>query len=153
MKNELSADEIRLITVLRQNAREKLTSISRKIQLPISTIHEKIKRYSGGIIKRHTILLDHAMLGYPIKTHTMLKIDNGEKAKIIESMLKNRHIDNISRINNSFDIMMDGVFRSLNEAEEFFEKMQSEHKIRKLETYYVLDEIKREGFMTNELLY
>ena len=149
MRDTLSADELRLVAVLRSNAREKLTDISRKIKLPVSTIHEKLKKYSGDLIKRHTILVDFSQMGYPIKTHSLIKVDKLDKTAMLEALIRHRNVDGVSRINNSYDFLLDAYFSSLSESEEFFEKLEGEYKIKKIDTYYILDEMKREGFMMN----
>ena len=73
--NTLSINEKKLITHLRNDSREKLTVLSRKINMPVSTIHEKIKKYKGNIINKSTILLNATYLGFPLRTHTILSVD------------------------------------------------------------------------------
>jgi len=150
--NTLSAREKKLITHLRNDSREKLTTLSRKINMPVSTIHEKIKKYQGTIINKSTILLNSSQIGFPLKTHTILSVHKDHKAELIDFLNKSMNVNNLFRINNGFDVIFDAYFENINKSEEFFEDLEEAHKVKKRDTFYILEEVKREGFMSNVFL-
>jgi DNA-binding Lrp family transcriptional regulator len=59
-------------------------------------------------------------------------------------------VNNLYKINNGFDFLIEGVFKSVQEAESFIDNIEENFEFRKLEVYYVTEEIKREGFMANK---
>jgi len=151
MRQNISNEDLQILCELRSNAREKLTTMSRRTKMPVSTIHERMKRWKDDFVLRYTVLLDFTKLGYPIKTKSMLKIDKSQRNEITEFLAKNRNINSVFKINNTYDLIVDACFRNMNDAENFFMDMEENYKIKKRDTYYVLQEIKREGFMTNAL--
>ena len=63
----ISKKELKIISEFRKNARENLTCASRKLGIPVSTIYDRLKKYSGNLITRHTAILDFKKLGFGIK--------------------------------------------------------------------------------------
>ena len=56
--------ELLIMSHLRENSRKNLTKISKETKIAVSTIFDKIKKYEGGIIKKHTCILDFTKLGF-----------------------------------------------------------------------------------------
>ena len=46
--------------------------MSKRLKIPISTIYDKLKKYDGNIIKKHTAILDFEKLGFGIKVMQQL---------------------------------------------------------------------------------
>lgn len=129
---------------LRMNGREKLTTLSRTLRIPVSSIFEKIKR--SDCINRFTVLLDHSKMGFRCTTHTTLKVNKTQKEEI-RSFLKNHpNTNNLFRINNGYDFIVEGVFEDMQKAEEFLEELHN-FDIVEEKTHYILEEIGREKFM------
>jgi DNA-binding IclR family transcriptional regulator len=55
---------LQLLTHLRENSREKLTSISKKNNIPISTLFDLLKELQGGLVTKSTVLLDYSKLEF-----------------------------------------------------------------------------------------
>ncbi len=148
----LSKKELLLMTYLRQNARETLTKLSRKTNVPISTIYDKLKQYENDIIKKHTSLLDFNRLGYTTRATIMLKVDKEIKIDIREFLTNSRSINSIFKINNGFDFLLEGVFKEIKELEDFLDRLDEKFKIKNKQVYYIIEDIKREGFMADPTL-
>ena len=137
---------------LRQNARETLTKLSRKTNVPISTIYDKLKQYENDIIKKHTSLLDFNRLGYTTRATIMLKVDKEIKMDIREFLTNSRSINSIFKINNGFDFLLEGIFKEIKELEDFLDRLDEKFKIKNKQVYYIIEDIKREGFMADPTL-
>ncbi len=48
--------DLSVLAKLRQNARERLTKMSRKTSIPVTTLYNKIKTLESSIVKKHTSL-------------------------------------------------------------------------------------------------
>ena len=59
--------ELLILSQFRKNARENLTTTSRRIHVPISTLHDRLKKYEGKVIQRHTSILNFGEIGYNLK--------------------------------------------------------------------------------------
>ncbi len=144
----MNEKDLLLLTHLRQNARETLTKLSRKTNIPISTIYEKLKTYNRDIIKKHTSLIDFSKLGYNARVEVMLRVDKENRDEIRDFLSRKSCINSIFKINNGYDFLVEGIFRNIQEVEDFLELVEDRFKIKQKQVYYIVDEIKREGFMT-----
>jgi len=144
----LSQKDLLLLTNLRQNARETLTKLSRKTSMPISTIYDKLKLFYGDIIKKHTSILDFTKLGYNARINIMLRVDKEQREQVKDFLARKDCINSVFKINNGYDFLAEGVFKDIREVEDFLEMLEDKFKIKSKQIYYVVDEVKREGFMT-----
>ncbi len=144
----LNQKDILLLSFLRKNARETLTRLSRKTNIPISTIYDKLKLYNGDIIKKHTSIIDFAKLGYNARVNIMLRVDKEQKREIKDFLARKDCINSVFKINNGFDFLVEAIFKDIREVEDFLEIMEDKFKIKNKQVYYIVDEVKREGFMT-----
>jgi len=134
---------------LRQNARLKLSKISRKTGIAISTIHDQLKAQKDNLIKKYTTLLDFEKLGYNAKLSFAISVSPDDKQKLRDFLLKNHKINSLYAINNGFDFLAEGIFKQIREAEQFVEKIEQEFEIKDKEVHYIVDELKQETFLSN----
>jgi len=147
--DNLNAKDLMLLSQLRKNAREKLTTISRRTQMPVSTIHEKLKGYNLGVVKKHTVLLDFPKLGYQCRAKVLVNAPKETKGELKDYLQKHPNINSAYKINNGYTYMLDVVFPTLDDLDQFLEKLESGYDVRDTQTYYIIDELKREGFLTD----
>ncbi|MFO7710778.1 MAG: DUF758 domain-containing protein [Candidatus Woesearchaeota archaeon] len=145
----MNQKDMQIITCLRSNARESLTNMSKKLKIPVSTIYERLRQNGGGLIKKHTSLIDFNELGYSLRANIMLKVNKSCRESLREYMLSHLHVNSLYRINNGFDFLCEGVFRHLKEFEEFLEKLEEKFTIEKVDVHYIIDDLKRECFMSD----
>jgi DNA-binding Lrp family transcriptional regulator len=138
-----------IISLLRQNARETLTNISKKTKIPISTLYDKIKSKNEGTILRHTSLLNFGELGYFARANIMIRGRKEEKDILKEHLLNHFNVNSLYKINNGYDFLMECVFKNLKEVEDFIEKLESDYGIEETKIHYIIDDLKREEFMAN----
>ena len=144
----LAEKELVLISHLRQNARKNLTSISRETGMPVSTIFDKLRKYEGSLITKHTALLDFGKLGFEVKVHIAVKVPKGNREALREYLMKEPAINSVYRINNGYDFMIEAFFRNIKEVHDFVEGMER-FNVKNPEEYYVLEEIKKEAFLAD----
>ena len=144
----INRKDLLIVSNLRRNGRETLTEISKFTGIPVSTIFDRIKNKCFGLIKKNTILIDFNMLGYSIVVHMVLKVNKSEREKLKEYVKKHRHINTAYRINNGYDYLLEGVFKNVKDLEEFLEKLDENFSIEQKQIYHIIDEIKREEFLS-----
>ncbi|MFH1172327.1 MAG: Lrp/AsnC family transcriptional regulator [Nanoarchaeota archaeon] len=65
-----------IISILQENSKLSTRQISKKTQLPITTIHNRIKKMNKeGIIKNYTIVPDYKKIGMSVLAYIFLKVD------------------------------------------------------------------------------
>ena len=138
-----------IISSLRKNAREKLTNISKKIHVPISTIYDRIKLHERTIIKKHTAILDFAKLGYAIRANILLKVNKQYREEIKNHLKNDLVINSVFKINNGYDFLIEVVLRNMKDLSDFVDSLEQKFSIDKIEEFIVIEEVKREGFMSD----
>ncbi len=144
--------ELEILTLLRQDSRKRLTEISKKTGVPVSTIFTRLKSFNGTIIKRFTCMINYEMLGYNLILKMLIKVNPKDRGAVSDYLSRVPSINSVYKISNDYDFIIEGIFRNLGDAESFIEDLDTRHRIRKNMVFYVVDKVKEEGFMTNELV-
>jgi DNA-binding Lrp family transcriptional regulator len=138
---------LQLLMHLRGNSREKLTSISKKTNIPISTLFDMLKELQGGLILKSTVLLDYSKLGYHARAKVFLKVSNENKEKLRNHLKLNSNVNTIYKINNGWSFLIETIHKNIKELDIFLEKLEDNYKIENKQIHYLIDEVKREGFI------
>ena len=147
----LEKKDLLIMSSLRQNARQTLTKMSRKTKIPISTIYDRLKYHEDGLITRHTTLLDFAKLGYTTRATVIIKVPREQREAVRDFLLKSPCVNNLMKINNDFDFFFEVIFREIRDLEAFMEKLEENYRIRTKKVFYVIEELKREGFLSDPM--
>lgn len=147
----LSQKDLKIISNLRQNARMPLTKMSRKTGIPVSTLFDRLKIQENNTIIKHTCLLDFTKLGYNVRTNIMLKVDKQDRDALKEYLVKHSSVNSVYRISNGYEIMIEGIFKEIREVEDFIEIIEEKFKIQNKKSYFVVEDLKKEGFMSRSL--
>jgi DNA-binding Lrp family transcriptional regulator len=142
----LNQKDLLLLSFLRDNSREKLTTISRKTGIPISTIFDRLKDFNKKEIRKFSCIVDFSKLGFPIKTKILIKVNSHEREELEKYLNRNEKVNSLFKINNGYNFLIEGIFKSLKESENFVEKLEKRYVIENIQSFYVLNEIKRESF-------
>ena len=78
----LSKTDLLILSYLRKDARIKLTALSRKIGVPISTIYEKLKRFRANGLVRLIALVDYNRLGLSTRVMIAFKVDRDIRGEV-----------------------------------------------------------------------
>ncbi|MBD3309825.1 winged helix-turn-helix transcriptional regulator [Candidatus Woesearchaeota archaeon] len=148
----MNKKDLLIISYLRRNARITLTNISKKTSIAVSTIYDKIKDFEQSLITKHTAILNFNRLGFTTRAIITLSVDKNSREEASQYLRKNGAINTVYKINNGYDFMVEGVFRSIKEAEDLLENMDSRFRIKKRQVYYIIDDIKKEEFMSDPAL-
>jgi DNA-binding Lrp family transcriptional regulator len=148
----LKQTDIRIIAALRQNARETLTNLSKSIKVPISTLYDRLKSHEKSIITKHTTLLDFTKLGFNCRANIMLRTDRENREKLGSYLKAHPVINNLYKINNGYDFMAEGVFENVKELEDFLEDLETKFVLEEKKTHYIIEDIKREEFMSESAI-
>ncbi|MAE13893.1 hypothetical protein CMO92_04975 [Candidatus Woesearchaeota archaeon] len=138
--------ELLILSLVRRNARNSLTDMSKKTRIPVTTIYDKLKEYEGDIIKKHTALIDFKQLGFDVRSQILIKLENEKRELCRVYLLREEHINSVYRINNGFDFMVEGVFVNMKDLNDFCESLE-EFGVVDLKMFFVLEDLKREEFL------
>ncbi len=142
--------DLLLLTHFRKNAREQLTKISKRTNIPVSTIFDKLKNYENKVINKHTCLLNFKGLGYDVRAHLLFKVEKERRVENLNFLTKHESTNNIYRINNGYDYLVEAVFENLSALQDFYDEAE-EYGIRQRQEHFVLEDLQRETFLNGKI--
>jgi len=145
----MNQKDLKIIAHLRQNARMPLTDMSRKTQIPVSTIFDRLKMNESNLIIKHTSLLDFTKLGYNTRANIMLKVNREDKDILKEYLVKHQSVNSVYKINNGYDFMIEGIFKQIKDMEDFLDELDKRFKIEDKKSFFIIEDLKKEAFMSN----
>jgi Lrp/AsnC family transcriptional regulator, leucine-responsive regulatory protein len=141
--------DVEIILHLRNNARKRVTEISRDTKIPATTIYDRVRTHEkSGLIKRYAGLLDFDKLGYPVKTHFAIRVDKDSRKELQSFLQEQPNINSLYKIGYGPDFLFEALFRNFTETEEFVEKLGERFDIKEIQNFHVIEELKKEEFLT-----
>ncbi len=144
MKNS----DLLLLSMLRQDARQTLTEMSRKTRIPISTLYDRLRTQEQNLILKHTTLVDFSKLGYYCRAKIMLTGIKEEREKLRAYLCEHPSTNSLFKINNGYDFLSESVFHNVKEMEDFLEHLESLFSIAEKKIFFVIDDLRRECFLS-----
>ncbi|MBS3128308.1 Lrp/AsnC family transcriptional regulator [Candidatus Woesearchaeota archaeon] len=143
--------DVAILAALRQDGRQKLTQMSKQVNLPISTLYDRLKTHEKNFIQKHASLLNFDALGFQTRAHVLFKVHKEEKEQFMETLQRAPFINSIYKINNGFDFLTECIFRNIHELESFLENLEGKHRIKSKEVYYIIQDVTREQFLADPI--
>lgn len=135
-----------ILTCLRENSREKASSISRKINLSVSAVLERIhKLEQSGVILGYTVITNRKMLGIGMQALMEVSL---EHPKYYESFC--REVSEISQVsccyyvNGDFDFLLRVFARDAEDFEVIHTQIKNIRGVSGTKTYIALRTVKEE---------
>lgn len=148
-KIELDKKDERVLELLKENSKLTTSQISKRIAMPVTTVHNRIKKLEKmGIIKNYTLNLDFKKLGYDIVAFILVTVTyilpSGEKIKQeqVAQQVKKIGAEEVYIITGGTDIIVKVRTHNVEELNDFvIRKLRSIEGIDKTQTMIVLQEI------------
>jgi DNA-binding Lrp family transcriptional regulator len=143
----LKRKDLLILSYLRSNARQRLTSISRRTHIPVTTIYDNVRRYEKRFIIKHASLLDFRKLGFSAKASIALKV-GGSRSELLSYLQDHPNVNSLYRTDSDYDVLVEMVFRESKDVGEFLDGVKSRFQLEKSLVLNVTDDLKREDFMS-----
>lgn len=144
----LSKKDQMVLSYFRKDARASLTSLSKKTAIPVSTLFDKLRKFENDIITKHTSMVNFQKLGFDLRVTIALKVNKDEKPKIQSFLVNHERINSVFQINNGYDFLIEGIFTNMRDFQIFNDQLDK-FQIHQKNEFYILDELKKEGFMSD----
>ncbi len=116
--------DLKIINILKKNARVSFAEIGREIALSPSSIRERIQKLEDlEVIKSYNIKLDHGMLGNVLEVFIMLKIFDGKLKFILSEITTYPEVLEVFRITGPYNIHMRVALRDQLHLQQFIDKL------------------------------
>lgn len=129
-----------------------LTEMSKKAQIPVSTLYERLKKYQNTLIKKNTTLVDFSQLGFSARARVLLKVKKSELEKLREFLMGSNALNELYKVNNGYDFMAEFIFQTMKEMEAYLDMLGDKYGVEKEEVFYIVDELRREEFLSKSNL-
>jgi Lrp/AsnC family leucine-responsive transcriptional regulator len=116
--------DLKIINILKKNARASFAEIGREIALSPSSIRERIQKLEDlEVIKSYNIKLDHGMLGNGLEVFIMLKIFDGKLKFILSEITSYPEVLEVFRITGPYNIHMRVALRDQLHLQQFIDQL------------------------------
>lgn len=99
-----------LIEILRENSRLKTKDISKKVKMPRTTVHHRIKKLEEEkIIKRYTVVPDYSKIGSPVTAFILvsfLPTMDAKQREVAEKISRLKGVYEVHLISGEWDMLL-----------------------------------------------
>lgn len=144
---KLDKTDIDILSALQNDAKINMKELSETLHISKTPIYERIKRLENeGYIKGYVALVDNKMVGLPLVVfcNVSLAVHDDEHIQRFQEEIKGiSEIMECYSTGGIYDFLLKVVLRDLDDYNRFvFEKLTKVHGIVKMQSSFVLGEIK-----------
>ena len=148
---DITKKDLELIGHLRKNARIKVTDLAKKVNIPATTIYEKIRKHEKkGIILKHVAHVDFEKFGYTINIYFAIRVRHEYKEKLMHYLLSHKNINSLFKIDFEYDFLGSAYFRDDKQSNAFFELLYRQFPVLEIVKYHIQQELMTEELLTNQ---
>ena len=141
--------DLKIISLLKENAKLSMQQIAKKTLIPITTVHNRIKKLEkSGIIKGYTINLDDKKLqsisAFILVTvdYKFLKEKNISQYDLARKLKSNELVEQTSMITGESDVILKVRVKNIADLSEFVTNyLRNVQGIERTQTLVILNEI------------
>ena len=106
-----------ILDELKKNSKLSEQKISRKTGIPMTTVHNRIKKLRElGIIETYTLRLNYSKLGRPITAFVLLKTIHGaDQKELLMQISKIPNVYEVAMVTGEFDLLFKARIASMEE--------------------------------------
>ncbi|MEA3342528.1 MAG: Lrp/AsnC family transcriptional regulator [archaeon] len=147
---DINEKDLAILALLKKDAKLKTQEISRRAGMPVTTVHNRIKKLEeNGIITHYCAMVDNKKLGINISAYVMINVEyrtpSGKKisqAKLAKDIKKNSLVDEASIVAGGTDIIIRIHAKNIDELNEFIiNRLRDMDGVANTHTLVVLNEI------------
>ncbi len=144
---QLDKTDVRILQTLQNNAKVNMKELAAELNMTKTPIYERVKRLEDeGYIKSYVALVDNRKVGLPLTVYCNVSLAVHNDEHICRFKEEIREIDEIVEcysIGGIYDFLLKVVVKDLEMYDRFvFEKLTKVHGIVKMQSSFVLNEIK-----------
>ncbi len=147
---KIDATDIKIINSLKKNGKDSYRELSKKLLMPLTTIHNRIRKLeSNGIIKGYSIILNNKKLGKDLAAYILIKADYNSlkhtgttQQQLAEKIKNSLNAEDVALITGFRDIIIKVRCFNIDELNTLITKeLRTIQGIKSTETLVILEEI------------
>ena len=141
--------DMKILELLKTNAKFTTKQISKKVLLPITTVHNRIKKLERiGVIQHYSVVIDHKKLGKAIAAFVLLNINYiylKEKKitqhQLAEQLATHPSVYKVSMVTGETDMILKIIVDDVAQLDEFVTRyLRNIDGVQRTKTMLVLSE-------------
>ncbi len=147
---DINEKDLAILALLKKDAKLKTQEISQRTGMPVTTVHNRIKKLEeNGIITHYCAMVDNKKLGINISAYVMINVEyrtpSGKRisqAKLAKEIKKNPLVDEASIVAGGTDIIIRIHAKNIDELNGFIiNRLRDMDGVANTHTLVVLNEI------------
>ena len=142
----LDDKDMDILSLLKKNAKSTTQQISRELNIPITTVHNRIKKLeSSEIISKYTVVLNQKKLGKTISARLAIRVTKlADQNKICNELLSLEAVDRVYQITGDHDIVAKVCLKDIEELHSLImTQLRTMPEIQNTSTTIVLKEFRK----------
>lgn len=130
MNENVDEKDLRILEMMKQNCRLSEQKIAKKTGIPMTTVHNRVKRMrEEGIIEGYAVRLNHAKLGKPLTAYALLKaVDQADQSELLDYIAKIPQVCEVAMVTGDFDLMLKARVGDMEELRKIVLANLRQHK-------------------------
>lgn len=139
--------DLEILEILKANCKLPSREISKLTGLPITTIHNRIKKMEkDGIIKAYVANIDNAKIGKNVQAFIQIRLKHSSPDSAANKLVRMHEIDEVYVISGTMDIMIKVATKDIDSLQYFLDKIDKIENIERTTTSVVLKKFEKTGF-------
>ncbi|MBN1683096.1 Lrp/AsnC family transcriptional regulator [Candidatus Bathyarchaeota archaeon] len=142
----------KILKELLKNSNRSQREIAKVIGVSTATVINHIQRLeSAGVIKDYTVMLDYERLGYELTVITEITVSSGKLIEVQKAIAKLPYVCGVYDVTGEIDSLVIAKFKNRQELSEFPKALLSMEDIQRTNTHVVLNTVKEDFRMSDNL--
>lgn len=146
---DLDEKDMRILEQLKEDSSQTTSQISKKIGIPITTVHNRIKKMEENeIISGYTVELNYKLLGKELAAYILVNVDykllkkeNMTQYELAKEIKGKSFVENTSMVTGDTDIIIKVRAENIDELNDFVTKeLRNLPGVEKTKTMVILNE-------------
>ena len=142
----MNQGEKEIMKHLRQGKKLNISAIARELDIPISTVADKLKRIEEKYVSKRSSLLDYKSLGYTAHHIVAIKSSPQQKNEILDFLKSQKCVNSIYHTNSNFSFLVELVCKDSFYFINWMDQLKSKFALE-LQPFQILKIEERERFM------
>ena len=137
--------DVKILEVLQENSRVSISELSRKVNLSLSAVSERLKKLeNSNIISKYTVILDPKLLGKDLSVMISIGLESTSQTQAFLDFVETEpEILECHYITGEYDYMLKVTTTNTHTLEMIMNRIKSFHGIKRTQTNVILSTTKQ----------
>lgn len=147
----LDEKDMEILRILRKNSKSSVNAIAKATGIPPATVHHRMRKLdSEGVIRRYTVELDDAKMGFSLGAYVFVSVQQGGGEKLDQRLMaqkfaKYEFVEEASVLAGDVDMVLRVKARSMEDLNRFvLDYLRNSPGVEKTRTMMIMYDVKSE---------